>query len=75
VSVTVKWQPCRGKSLNGQSKLLLALIGTRDSNELDESDLSFLRGIAAGDAEYTADIDVLIDAILRHGRIRVWGEY
>lgn len=75
MSVSIKWQAIKGKRIDGTSSLLLAIAGTRDSIELDASDIRFLEGIAAGNPSVRESIDELIEAINKHERIRVWGDY
>jgi len=78
MSMNLYWEPVvdRGQSLSDSLKFIL-----RDDVEnclpctMSESSLPFLRGIrAAGNAELKKDCTTLIEAIEKHGTVRLWQE-
>jgi hypothetical protein len=76
MSATLYWEPivCRGESLGDKLKFILRerYQLTEGVATLTSDDVGYLRGLA--DAGIT-DAAQLIEAIEKHGHIRIWLEY
>lgn len=82
MSASIYYQPVNGKrlSMGGQSsflELLRRLTSSQGPWELDDYWSSQLTGAAKAtkDKEHRAALEELVDAIEKHGPIRVWAEY
>lgn len=81
VSANLYWSPIRkGKDLpvNAPSSFIAALGDAMQSEgpwTLMVHDVPVLRGLAAGLTHEREAITAIIDAIEKHGEIRVWAEY
>ena len=82
MSASIKWEPAQshGVSLpvNAPSSFLSAMERFQNCSgpwALASVDIAGLRGLAAGLQHETEAIMSLIDAIERHGVVRVWAEY
>ena len=77
MSATIMWQPVAGSSIEGGGILgdLLERLGGAGPWEMTGCDVPRLEGAMAADAGLQKPLADLIDAIHKHGFIRVWRQW
>jgi hypothetical protein len=78
MSGNIYWQPWKGKELaTSTPSKLVNVLGISEGREhsFTGANVNFLHGVVRGDSNLAEPIGDLIEAIRKHGTVRVWVEY
>lgn len=77
MGASIYWRPVKpGKSLSvGGRSAFVEALKLHQPIRMTAADIPFLRGLAAGNADFANAVDEIIEAIEKHDEIEVYAEY
>lgn len=77
MGASLYWQAVKGRSLDAPAPSRFVSIVLSGSSDMifDGEDYDYLRRIAAADETLRPAVEEIIEAVEKHGIVRVWADY